>query len=671
VVTEYIVKLTYIDGGAAGKAQRDADKVRKALGPLEQIGGGAGRGAATNMRRIADEWQRLAGQAERSAARQAAAAERASSRQAVAVARSAQQEARARARAAAQAAREDERFSAYRIRLQRREVAERERAEKAMLAAEMRRIREAQRAEERAAKAQARAHEKSLHKSYYGGQKSFSALLGKRAEAKASHLATGVADGALGIFGSAASGAVNAASVLVSETAGAAYNLGRAAISAQAMRESSVEGFKAIYGSSEEANRLFDVARTAAKQTKFDTAEVVRDFNTIAAAGFSSRDIERIYWTSADIGSARGNGKQQSYLQALAKLNASPQAMFGNVQQAGLAGPGVGNVFQELSERLGYRQTLTRKEWQKKFRSGDISGQVAIEAVIAATNKLYNKHTGKPGEYAKGQGDTSWSGVLSNIKNGLGDVLNMRLGEDHPLNRFKILLQAIGSTGGLFDETSQRGQRFAKLVSRVVEDIFLPFGGVTLKNTGDIMDRILDAGEALERKFRSLMKEIAAGFDNFLKTARGSLINLGVDIGIAIGTGIVKASGTVLDRLWEKTGGAASGALYDLIAPKSQQQGDDEGGTPPVRATMALGGVVPGPYGSPQLIMAHGGEVVSGLHGEYAARMGGNGGGSVYNITLIQNITGSGDPVETGQRSAAANEMMLDRYFGRLAAQGV
>ena len=38
-MTEYIVKLTYLDGNAAQKAVRDADKIRGALGPLENLGG--------------------------------------------------------------------------------------------------------------------------------------------------------------------------------------------------------------------------------------------------------------------------------------------------------------------------------------------------------------------------------------------------------------------------------------------------------------------------------------------------------------------------------------------------------------------------------------------------------------------------------------------------------
>ena len=160
-------------------------------------------------------------------------------------------------------------------------------------------------------------------------EKSIGGLLRKRAGNKASGLATGAADAILAAPGNILTGAAGAVGSLVTGAAGIAYNFGRAAIAAQAMREDSVEGFTAIFGSSTEANRLFDAARAAAKQTKFDTAEVVRDFNTIAASGFGSKDIERIYWTSADIGSARGAGRQQRYLNALSKINASPQASFG------------------------------------------------------------------------------------------------------------------------------------------------------------------------------------------------------------------------------------------------------------------------------------------------------------------------------------------------------
>lgn len=654
-MTEYIVKLTYQDGGAAQKAQRDADKIRGALGPLENLGG---------RRRGIDP-------------------------------------ATAFLREREKAYRQQQRADANYTKFWEGEIAKRERAQQKETASLAREEAKRNRIADQAAALRAKAHERAAHKSYFGGEKSVGDLLRKRAGSRASGLATGAADALLSAPGQIVTGALGAVGSVAAGTATIAYNLGKAAIAAQAMREDSVEGFTAIFGSSSEANRLFDVARVAAKQTKFDTKEVVRDFNTIAAAGFKSDQIERIYWTSADIGSARGGGRQQSYLNALAKINASPQASFGSVQQAALAGPGIGNVFNELSKRLGINQTLSRKDWMKKFRDGGVSGSVALESVIGATNSLYNKKTGQAGEYAKGQGDTTWSGVISNIKNGLGDVLNMKLPADHSLNKFKILLQSIGSTGGLFDETTQRGQRFARLISNVVEDIFKPFGGITLSNANNLIDKLLDGAESLEQRFRSVMTTIKDSVGDFMGNAKASLLDLAAEIGAAIGKGMYLAiqrgvnslpvigsglsdsaaaaqaqKGLGVGAFYSKasTKGVASTAVGSAIFAPGTIGGslyDALGGQREV-PSMASGGVVPGPPGAPVMVQMHGGEVVPGLRGEYmGAAMAKYGRGGGLTVNIYQTITGGGDPVQTAQYSNQMIEATMDRYVGRLAAQGI
>lgn len=637
---EYAVQLKDIFTATADKIADSAERLHHAIKGAQDAAGRGIRPGGRSGGGGASEWDRVAAAAQRAADKE----DRLRQRNAASATRLRQREERDEQRAAANKLRDEQRFSAYRIRLDRREAAERVRA-----------ARQAERETDRAAR-----------KPWFGGQKSVGGLLRHRAAGKISSLATGAADAALSAPGRIVGGLFGGIGTAVSGAADMALSLGRAAISAQAMREDSVEGFKAIFGSAGEANRLFDAARTAAKQTKFDTNEVVRDFNTIAAAGFGSKDIERIYWTSADIGSARGGGRQQSYLNALAKINASPQASFGAVQQAALAGPGIGNVFQELAERTGQRQTLSRKQWMDKFRKGEISGHVALESVIGATNKLYNRTTGQPGEYAKGQGDKTWSGVISNIRNGLNDVLNMKLPENHAINKFKTLLQEIGSTGGLFDETSKAGQRFSALVGRFVEDIFMPFGGLAISKSKSLIDQLLSGGEVLEKKFRQVMHDITAGVDNWLKGSGATLTTLAQDIGVAVGKGIISAIGDIVPGrgltapeanehiakqvnffdFW--TGKNRRGADEDVTAP---HEGAYASLFAPPGGSHAAGGRIPGPVGKPVLTMMHGGEIVPGLHGEHMGEVlaryrpaqfgagGSSSGGSGINVSISCPIT--------------------------------
>ena len=587
-------------GAAMGKVARASEAAAASVGKFAAASQRAAGTSSASGRRIADEWQRMAERAEKAEQRKTAAMEREGAKQAAAAERTAQ------------------------------------------------RIQRAQQMAEQQSK-----------RRQYGGADSFAGLLRNTAENRAGDIRSSIASGIIGGPSALALGAMSAVGTGVSWVAEAAYGFGKMAVNAQAMRESSVEGFKAIYGTAEIGNELFEAARTAAKQTKFDTADVVRDYNTIAAAGFRADQIQRIYWTSADIGSARGTGKQQQYLTALAKINASPQAAFGAVQQAALAGPGIGNVFDELGSRLGLKQTLTRKGWMQKFRSGEISGSMALESVIGATNKLYNKGTGEAGEYARGQGDKTWSGTLSNIANGLGDVLNMKLPEDHAINKFKAILQSIGASGGLFDKDSSMGKRFEVLIGKLMDDVFKPFGGID-DQAGGVIEKLLTAAEKLEKKFRVVMTDISKGINEAFSDTGSGIYQLAAKVGFAIGGGILKGvmaelpgsrySSTVQGSSEKAWGNLAEDAYESLIAPGTIIGGayDLLGGDRGPVGEFASGGVVPGPRGSPQLAIVHGQEIIPGLNGEYmgaAQAAYGGGGGGVNNVFNFHGI-GTHDEVE-------------------------
>jgi hypothetical protein len=262
-----------------------------------------------------------------------------------------------------------------------------------------------------------------------------------------------------------------------------------------------------------------------------------------------------------------------------------------------------------------------------------------LESVIGATNKLYNKGTGEAGEYARGQGDKTWSGALSNIANGLGDVLNMRLPEDHAINKFKKILQSIGSTGGLFDKDSPLGQRFETLIGKLIEDVFKPFGGIG-DQAGGVIEKMLTAAEKLEEKFRVVMTDISKGINEAFSDTGAGIYQLAAQIGFALGGGIFKGimaelPGSRYSAAVQGSAGAAWGNLLsDTVGQLGPSADEMSLGVRPV-GEFASGGVIPGPYGSPQLAIMHGGEVVPGLNGEYmgaAQAAYGGGGGAATNV---------------------------------------
>lgn len=515
------------------------------------------------------------------------------------------QAAAAALRAEQQRNREEERFSAYRIRLARKEATEKMRELRAISTA---------------TKAAARAREKASHKYYFGGETSFGNLYRRQHEGQVGGLASTVADAGVGV-------------------AGFALSLGSAAVSAQSMRESSVEAFRAIYGVAANVDKLFDSARFAAQQTKFDTKDVVGIYNTLAANNFKIDELPKYFAAVADIESAR-EGKGATFLNAISKIRSNATASFGQVQSAGLQGPGIENTFAELAKRKNITQPMTRKDWMKLFKDGAVTREEALDAVTQAVARKYDTKTGQLGEFSKAQGGTTFAGVLSNIKNALPDILNMKLPDDHPIFQFKKILLSLGAPGGLFDSTSAKGKRFSQLVADFVSDIFLPFGGINLKNTDDLMDRLLTAGEQLRGKFHEMMVEISKGVKNFLGDSKVSLVQLGADVGLAIGKAIVSGAYEGLGQITglgryssviQGSSGKAWGNLASDAFDKVNVWGG--GGTPASLPEFGAGGTVPGPYGEKRLAIVHSGEEYLGVG---AARRGGGGGGggSGSNITI-------------------------------------
>lgn len=458
--------------GALGKSRGGWSSVTRAVKETQS----AHRSESTNLRKIADDWQKMAAQAEKAEQRKTAAAAREASRREQAMLKE--------AAAAEKAA---------------------ERKVKAELKAE-RDIERARKRAEREAERAARKAEREARSPLFGGYSSVSGLLRGTASQKASGMARGAASALLGAPGALVGGALDLAGSavgfgadLATAAADAAVSFGKMAVSAQAMREQSVEGFKAIFGSAETSERLFDNAVRIAKLTKFDTPEVVQHFNNLAAGGFKADELTTVFAGIADVQSARGGGFASRYSNALQKLNAQPSAMFSTFQQAAMAGPGLKLSEEVLAKQLGLKGANIDAELRKMFREKKISGTGAINAVLTATSQRYDQG-GDLGGFARKQGEGTWEGLISNIRNGLSDVLTMKLPANHPMMRFKGILVEVNR---LFDDTTEGGKRFQALVSRLVSDVFTLFD-MKDGNTSKFIDKLLTGAEKLESWFAKL-----------------------------------------------------------------------------------------------------------------------------------------------------------------------
>lgn len=513
---------------AVGKVTAALAALRKATdsidGFLGRVGSRLGRGidgervarsARTNMAKVADEWQRMAAKAEAAEARATKASEREAQR---------------------------------RLAIKEREGKAQERMWTRIAFA--------------AQRAQDRALEQASRKSYFGGHKSIMGLLSSRAEAKVSGMATSAAESVLGMPGALLGGvgglalsgvtaAAGAAVDLAKWSGEAAFNFGKMAISAQALREQSVAGFESIFGNQEVADRLFNQAVRIAKLTKFDTPDVVQRFNDLAAGGFKATELPMMFSAIADVESARGSNYAGRFSLATQKLNAQPSALFSTFQQAAMAGPGLKLAEQVLAGRLGIKDQNIDGAIRKMFRDKKITGTEAIEALLDSVSQRYDQG-GMLGSFARKQGEGTWEGLISNIRNGLSDVMTMKLPADHPMLKFKGLLVEINS---LFDDQTERGKRFQSLMSRLVEDVFLVFD-IDPGKTGKAMENLLGLAEALEVKVRSVAewlrdnvsRPLAEGLSgdwgaSLAGKLRNGFIDLGMTLGKAVAAGMFDAMG--------------------------------------------------------------------------------------------------------------------------------
>lgn len=539
---------------------------------------------ATSGRKIADEWQRMAAKVEREEQRMTSAREREAAKRQAAQEREARTTQRTQERAAAQSVKLAEKAERQRLAVIERENKAGERMWTRVAFASQR---AQDRAQAMAAKAAARAADLAAHKPWFGGKRSVMELLSSRAEAKVSGMATGIADAALGMPGMIAGGiggvalggikmAAGAALDLVSFSADAATNFAKMAISAQALREQSVAGFAAIYGNAGVADKLFDQAVRIAKLTKFDTPEVVQRFNDLAAGGFTAQQLPMMFAAVADVQSARGENYGSRYSTAVQKLNAQPSALFTTFQQAAMAGPGLKLAEQVLADRLGLKSNNIDADLRKMFREKKISGGAAINAILQSTSERYDQG-GMLGGFSRAQGEGTWEGLISNIRNGLQDVLTMKLPDGHPMLKFKGILREVNS---LFDEQTQRGQRFQRLMSKLVDDVFMVFN-IDKDQTGKAMENLLGLAEALETKVRSvaewirdkisspLTEGLSGDFGASLQQSlKRGFIDLGILAGKAFAAGAFEAMGMTGKAAKIKEGihqGAVRDAAIDQI----------------------------------------------------------------------------------------------------------
>lgn len=183
-----------------------------------------------------------------------------------------------------------------------------------------------------------------------------------------------------------------------------------------AFRESSLTALRVVLGSSEAAGRTFRNAMTIANQTPLDTADVVRQQQALAVAGFSEREITPLLAASADLGSAFGTNASQGFSFAIGQIRAAGRLQGQELLQLQNANVSRQAILESIARQLnlGTGQRGIDAAAQA-IRQRRVSDNVGIQAALDAVRTRL-AGGGQLGAFAQAQSRTI-GGAISNLRN--------------------------------------------------------------------------------------------------------------------------------------------------------------------------------------------------------------------------------------------------------------
>ena len=324
------------------------------------------------------------------------------------------------------------------------------------------------------------------------------------------------------------------------------------AVDAARMREEALATFEAMYENKDVAANLFKSALEIAKDTKFETGEVVERFKALASGGYKSKELKNVFWAISDVNSAReGAGDRAQY--SLIKMRLKGIADLETVNALAESGAGQ-DLFKKIADELGIsgkKSPESRREEVFKLLSQKKVSDLTVEsAFIDAVNDKLNGGKGV-GHYSVEMGKKTLSGQISTLKSSLSDIFaGMSTDDKSGIGKFKNFLSNLNDNiggikltkerqelnesikkgialtseqaeelkklGGIdafnkqnteIEFINQNSERFKTLVGKLVDDVFLLFD-VKGGTTNDMFSNLLSIAEKLEVKFRSLMEWI-------------------------------------------------------------------------------------------------------------------------------------------------------------------
>jgi tape measure domain-containing protein len=446
--------------------------------------------------------------------------------------------------------------------------------------------------------------------------------------------------------------------------------------------------FETMLGSTERAKKLMEEITTFARKTPFELTGLVENSKRLLAFGFEADKLIDTLDTLGNITAGVGKEKMPQLILALGQVRAATKLRGQELRQFTEAGV---PLIEELAKVMGKEE----KEIAKLVSKGEVS----FDLTLAALNNL----TKKGGRFANlmvKQSQTLF-GIFSNIKDFIQilgvDIGNILLPSVKKLaggflafleaNReliktkavkfirdmsqlFNALFRTIGGLVRLIDNlTSSVGGLLGilkgigiALISPllVLEDIMAFFEGRE-SITGRLVEMVNKLLPKLGKTITDILSKLARRFIASFKPVQGFLRNTAEQLAIIFQ--LIKGIVNVSKNLF-KGPAAAFFKSFGVVQKQNEKFlkniGSGAAGVGGIGATALVGTLNQARILLADLNAAAGGQagILAGLNPATAPAGGrGNVGGIVLNLN--QNITGSGNPAETGAAAASAAETAL------------
>lgn len=223
-------------------------------------------------------------------------------------------------------------------------------------------------------------------------------------------------NGGVALLGGLAAAAATAVAGLTIAFGGLVARIAQSVVEIAAFRESSLTALRVVLGSSQAAGRSFRNAMQIANQTPLDTADVIRQQQALAVAGFSEREITPLLAASADLGSAFGDRAAEGFSFAVAQIRAAGRLQGQELLQLQNANVSRQAILESIARQmnLGTGQRgidAAQRAIQQRRVSDNVGIQAALDAVRARL-----AGGGQLGAFAQAQSRTI-AGAISNLRN--------------------------------------------------------------------------------------------------------------------------------------------------------------------------------------------------------------------------------------------------------------